>query len=222
VKCAVLFSGGKDSTYAAFLARKVEHEISCLITIISDNPESYMFHTSSISKVKKPAEVMDIPLIIQQTKGEKEKELVDLEKAIQRAIDNYNVEAVVTGAVESAYQASRVQRICDNLGIECFNPLWQKDQFELLEDLLENNFKIIITGVFAYPLDEKWLGLEINKHFINNVKSLYKRYKINPAGEGGEFETLVLNCPLFQRELIVKDKQISGKNNSWKIEADII
>lgn len=222
MKCAVLFSGGKDSTYAAFLAKKANHEISCLITIISENPESYMFHTPSISKVKKQAEVMDIPLIIQQTKGEKEKELVDLEIAIQRAIDNHDVEAVVTGAVESAYQVSRIQRICDNLGIECFNPLWQKDQFELLRDLLENNFKIIITGVFAFPLDEKWLGLEINQQLINDITFLYEKYKINPAGEGGEFETLVLNCPIFRQELIVKDKQISGKNNSWKIEVDII
>ena len=68
MKVAVLFSGGKDSAFAAYLAREHGHELSCLITILSENPESYMFHTPSISKVKKQAEAADIPLIIQKTK----------------------------------------------------------------------------------------------------------------------------------------------------------
>jgi len=221
MKCAVLFSGGKDSTFTAFIAKKYGYEISCLITLISDNPESYMFHTPSILKVKKQAEVMNLPITIQKTEGIKEKELKDLEYAIQNAKNEYNIEAVITGAVESAYQASRVQKICDNLDLECFNPLWQKDQIELLEDLVANNFKIIITGVFAYPLDDSWLGLNINNIFIDKVKNLYEKYKINPAGEGGEFETFVLNCPLFSRELELVNKEISGKNHSWKMEIEV-
>jgi ABC transporter with metal-binding/Fe-S-binding domain ATP-binding protein len=221
MKCAVLFSGGKDSTFTAFIAKKYGYEISCLITIISDNPDSYMFHTPSILKVKKQAEVMKIPIIIQKTKGLKEEELIDLETAIQNAKNEYNIESVITGAVKSAYQASRVQKICDNLDLECFNPLWQKDQIELLEDLVANNFKIIVTGVFAYPLDDSWLGQFINNSYIDKVKNLSEKYKINPAGEGGEFETFVINCPLFSRELEIVDKLISGKNNSWKMEIEV-
>ena len=222
MKCGVLFSGGKDSTYAAYLAKKQGYEISCLISIISENPESYMFHTPSITKVKKQADVMNIPLIIQETKGQKEEELKDLEKAIQRAKSEYKIEAVVTGAVESVYQSSRIQKICDKLGLECFNPLWKKDQLELLHDLIKDNFKVIIIGVFAYPLDESWLGKEINGEFIKDAAALYEKYKINPAGEGGEIESFVLNCPLFTRELKIKDKQIQGKSNSWKMEIEVI
>ena len=222
MKCGVLFSGGKDSTYAAYLAKKIGYEISCLITIISENPESYMFHTPSITQVKKQSEVMSIPLIIHKTKGEKEKELKDLEFIIKKAKEEYKIEAVVTGAIESAYQASRVQRICDKLKLECFNLLWQKDQFELLHDLIKSKFKIIITGVFAYPLDESWLSREINEEFIKEVTSLYDKYKINPAAEGGEFETYVLDCPLFSRELKVEGREISGKKNSWKIEIEVL
>jgi ABC transporter with metal-binding/Fe-S-binding domain ATP-binding protein len=221
MKCTVLFSGGKDSTYAAYLTKKYENEISCLISIISENPESYMFHTPSIKKVKKQAEIMNLPLITQKTKGKKEEELNDLENAIKIAKKEYNIEAVVTGAVESVYQASRVQKICDNLKLECFNPLWQKDQVELLNDLITNKIKVIITGVFAYPLNDTWLGKEINEKFINEITKLYEKYKINPAGEGGEFETFVVNCPLFSRELKVQNKQISGKNNSWKMEIKV-
>ena len=177
MKCGVLFSGGKDSTYAAYLAKNSGNELSCLITVVSENPESYMFHTPSISKVKKQAEVMNIPLLIQETKGQKEKELKDLENVIQKAKKEFEIEAVITGSVESVYQASRVQKICDNLKLECFNPLWQKDQIELLNDLIVEKFKVILTGVFAFPLNDSWLGLEINENFIKEIIKLFKKYK---------------------------------------------
>jgi len=221
MKCAILFSGGKDSTYAAYLAKQNNHEISCLISIFSENPESYMFHTPSIDKVRKHAEAMDIPLIVQNTKGVKEEELTDLEYAIKKSKGEFGVEAVVTGTVESAYQASRVQKICNDLDLDCFNPLWQKDQFELLQDIIDNDFEVIITGVFAYPLDESWLGRMINEEFLEDVKELHKMYKINPAGEGGEFETYVLFCPLFSKKLRIKKKIVTGRNNSWKMEIDV-
>jgi len=221
MKVAALFSGGKDSTFAVYLAREYGHEISCLIAIFSENPESYMFHTPSISKVKKQAETANIPLIIQKTKGEKETELKDLTAAIQKAKSKYEIEGVVTGAVESAYQASRIQKICDSLDLDCFNPLWQKNQFEILKNLIEKNFEIIITGVFAFPLDETWLGRTIDKTFLEDVMLLHDTYKINPAGEGGEFETFVLNCPLFTSSLEICDKKIYGKKNSWTMEIEI-
>ncbi|MFA7708452.1 MAG: diphthine--ammonia ligase, partial [Candidatus Pacearchaeota archaeon] len=197
MKLAVLFSGGKDSCLAAHLAKINGHLISCLISIKSKNKESFMFHTPSITQVKKQAETMNLPLIIVETKGKKEEELLDLEKAIKQAIKKHKIEGVVTGAVESVYQASRIQVICNKLNIECFNPLWQKNQFELLEELIKNKFEVILTGVFAYPFDKKWLGRKIDKDFIEEIKKLNEKYKINPAGEGGEFESFVLNCPLF-------------------------
>jgi len=220
MKLAALFSGGKDSCFATYLTKRQGHNISCLISILSKNKESYMFHTPSISKVKKQAEVMNIPLIIQETKGEKEKELKDLEKAILKAKQKYKIEGIITGAVGSVYQASRIQKICNKLKLKCINPLWKKDQIELLEDLIKNKFKVIITGVFAFPLDKSWLGREINKKFIQETKKLQEKYKINPAGEGGEFETFVINCPLFKKSLKIKDKKIFGEKNSWRMEIE--
>tara|TARA_Y100000034_G_scaffold126865_1_gene178766 strand:- start:2995 stop:3660 length:666 start_codon:yes stop_codon:yes gene_type:complete len=220
MKLAVLFSGGKDSCYAAYLA-SIDNEIACLITIQSENLESYMFHTPSISKVEEQAKVMNLPLIIQKTKGKKEEELKDLEKAIKEAIKKYKIGGIVTGAVESVYQSTRIQKICDKLDIECFNPLWQLDQKQLIYELYENKFEVIITGVFAYPLDKSWLGRKIDKKFFNEIKELEEKYKINPAGEGGEFETFVLNCPLFKKPLKVKSFEDSGEKNSWRREVEI-
>ena len=221
MKIGVLFSGGKDSTFAAWLAKKQGYEIVCLISIISENPESYMFHTPSISKTKKQADVMGLPLITKKTTGIKEAELLDLEDAIKIAIKNYGIKGIVTGAVESVYQASRIQSICNKLGLECFNPLWQKNQIELLQDLLKERFRVIVTGVFAYPLNGSWLGREINQEFISDIKKLNEKYQINPAGEGGEFETFVLECPLFKEPLRVTGANFSGDKNSWRMELEL-
>jgi len=221
MKVGVLFSGGKDSCYATYLAKKEKYEISCLISVISQNKESYMFHTPSIEKTKKQAEIMNIPILIEKTLGEKEAELIDLESAIKKAIRKYKIEGIVTGAVGSTYQASRIQEICNKLKIECFNPLWQKNQIELLEELIKNKFEVVVVGVFAYPLDEEWLLRKIDKKFIEETKKLQEKLGINPAGEGGEFETFVLNCPLFSSPLKVVDKKISGEKNSWRAEIEV-
>ena len=217
---AVLFSGGKDSTYAAFLAQKQGHKIACLISIFSENPDSYMFHTPNIKQVKNQAKLMNLHLVIQQTKGVKEAELKDLEKAIKKAKTKYKIQGIVTGAIASNYQASRIKKICEKLKLKCLNPLWGKDELEYLNELISDKFKIIITGVFAYPLNNGWLGKEIDREFVKLAVDLNNKHKIHIAGEGGEFETLVLNCPLFKEELKIKTKKISGKDNSWRLELE--
>jgi diphthine-ammonia ligase len=207
MKLALLLSGGKDSVYSGYIAQKAGNELSCAITMVSKNKDSFMFHTPSIGKTQKQAEVMNIPIIEKETSGIKEEELDDLEEAIIDARKKYHITGIVTGAIKSVYQATRVQKICDKLGLKCFNPLWQSSEIEYLEELIENNFKIIVVGVFAYPLDKTWLGREIDKKFIEEVKDLQDKHDIHPAGEGGEFETFVLNCPLFKKELKVKSFQ---------------
>jgi len=218
MKLAALFSGGKDSTLAIILAKKYRHTISCLISLQSENPDSFMFHTPSISQVEKQAERMNIPIIIQSTKGSKERELKDLEKAILKAKKQCKIKGILTGAVESVYQSSRIQRICNKHKLEVFNPLWQKDQIELLQELQKNKIQAIITGVAALPLDASWLGRVIDISFIKDARLLQETYKISPAGEGGEFESLVLDCPLFSKPLIVMDKKITGEGNAYRMD----
>ena len=142
--------------------RSEKEEVACLITLLSENKESFMFHTPNIDITALQAQALGLPQIAKTTQGEKEKELSDLEEAIAEAARKFRIEGVVTGAVESVYQAERVQRICNKLGLWCFNPLWKHDQKALLEELLEKRFKVVISGVFAYPLDEKWLGKQID------------------------------------------------------------
>jgi len=221
MKLAVLFSGGKDSTLAAFIAKKEGYDLGCLVSISSKNKESFMFHVPSIDKVVRQAEVMGIPLILKESSGKKEAELKDLKIALVDAIDRFGIEGVVTGAIGSVYQATRVQKICGELGLECFNPLWQKDQIELLRDLIKEKFSVIIVGVAAYPLGQDFLGKKIDAGFIEEMVRLRNEFDINPAGEGGEFESFVLDCPLFSRGLDVIGFEDFGEKNSWRREIEL-
>ena len=213
MRLAVLFSGGKDSTLALLKASEKE-EVVCLISIFSKNKESYMFHTPNIWIARLQAEAIGLPLIQKLTKGVKEQELEDLKNAIRQARKKLKIEGVVTGAVESVYQAERIQRICHELDLWCFNPLWKKDQQKLLEEIVERGFKAIISGVFAYPLDKSWLGKEMNKKLIEELVALQKEYKISPSGEGGEIETTVLDAPLFRKKIEVLNFTIEENANS--------
>lgn len=218
MKLGVLFSGGKDSHLAAWIAKKEGHELTCLITLESKNKESYMFHTPSISSTKVQAEAMGIPLLKVLTRGEKEEELNDLTKAIKKAKSDYAIKGIVTGAVESVYQSSRIQKICLELGLICFNPLWQRNPEELLKELIEEGFEAIVVGVFAYPLEKNFLGKKIDEVFILEMKRLNKKYGIHIAGEGGEYESFVLFGPLYRKRLEVKSFKDFGSGHSYRRE----
>jgi diphthine-ammonia ligase len=213
MRLGVLFSGGKDSTLALHMAAEKE-QVACLITVVSKNPESYMFHTPNIDVTTLQAEALGLPLVSVQTEGRKEEELADLETAIAQAKSEFGIEGVVTGAVESVYQASRVQRICNRLDLWNFNPLWKHDQKALLETLVTKQFKVIVSGVFAYPLDEKWLGKQLDRHMIEKLVALQEKFGISPSGEGGEIETTVLDAPMFGQRIEVTGSEVNAKGNS--------
>jgi diphthine-ammonia ligase len=196
----VLFSGGKDSTFACYRAME-KNTVACLITLISENEDSYMFHTPNIRRTGLQAEAMGFSLLSWPTEGQKEEELEDLKAAIAGAAELYGIDGIVTGAIESVYQAARMQRICLDLDLWCFNPLWQINQVDYLRLLLSEGFKIIISGVFAYPFDESWVGATLTEEMIQKLEQLQKKYKINPSGEGGELETFVLDGPLFKKRI---------------------
>jgi diphthine-ammonia ligase len=213
MKLGVLFSGGKDSTLALHKAAEKE-EVACLITLVSENKESFMFHTPNIDVTALQAEALGLPLIQKVTKGKPEAELKDLEEAIAQAVKAYNIAGVVSGAVESVYQSERIQRICNRLGVWCFNPLWKRNQKALLEEIVAQGFKVIISGVFAYPLDSTWLGKELNTELIDKLLRLEKEFGLSPAGEGGEIETTVLDAPLFKKKIEILDYEVDAKGNS--------
>ncbi|MFW9916972.1 MAG: diphthine--ammonia ligase [Candidatus Thorarchaeota archaeon] len=218
MRLGVLFSGGKDSTYALFKAMEKE-QVVCLISLLSENEASYMFHTPNITLTALQAQAIGLPLLQQITEGKKEVELGDLARAIKRATDEFQLEGIVTGAVESVYQAERVQKICNALNLWCFNPLWLKNQVDLLDEIVTLGFWVIISGVFAYPFDAAWLGRKIDRTTIRELVRLQEKYQINPAGEGGELETTVLDAPFFEKriEIVEFEKHMEEYSGRFQI-----
>ncbi|MBT3865696.1 diphthine--ammonia ligase [Candidatus Woesearchaeota archaeon] len=208
LKLGSLLSTGKDSVYALHIQDRLNYDISCLITIDSKNKDSYMYHTPTINLAKKQAEALNLPIIIQKTEGKKEVELKELETAIKKAKEKYKIQGIITGALFSNYQRTRIEEICDKLNLKCFSPLWHMDQETEMNNLLKNNFKFIMTKIAAEGFDATWLGKTITKEHINKLINLNRKLQINIAGEGGEFETLVLDAPLFKKQLNIEKQTI--------------
>lgn len=212
MKLGVLFSSGKDSNYALHIMKKQNYDIACLITIKSKNPASYMFHTPNINIAKLQAEALEISLIEQATKGEKEEELKDLKKAIQTAKARYNIEGIVTGAIFSTYQRDRIEKICDELGLKIFSPLWHMNQETEIKEIVRNGFEVVIGSIAADGLNKEWLGKKIDNNMIEKLKLLHEKNKINIAFEGGEAETLVLDAPLYKKKIKIEESEIIMEN----------
>jgi len=173
-----------------------------------------MFHVPNIQLTVKQAEAIGLPLVQRRTKGMKEKELEDLKKAISTAKEDFDLEGIATGAVRSIYQSTRVQRICKKLGLWCFNPLWLKDEIELLNEVVKSKYEVIISGVFAFPLDREFLGKKLDDELIEKLSRLKEKYGLSPAGEGGEIETTVTDAPFFKKKLEILDYEVSYKDYS--------
>ena len=214
MKVGVLFSGGKDSTYATYLGRKNGDELACLITLSPARSDSYMFHFPNITWTSLQAEAMHLPQVTLETKGVKEEELVDLSKAIKAAKRGYSIEGVYTGALASVYQKSRVEKICDELGVKAVSPLWGIDQVTHLRNIVTAGFKVIMTGAAALGLDQSWLGRPLDEKAVDDLAALQAKYGINPGLEGGEGETFVLDCPLFDRRV-----EVVASRKHWKGDA---
>jgi len=207
---AALFSGGKDSVFAILKAKREGHEIKYLATVHSKNPDSYMYHTPNIGLTLLQSKAMNIQLVSKESKGEKEKEVGDL----KILLDGLKIEGVVCGAIASNYQKQRIEKVCKELNLKLLTPLWGINQEKLLREILENKFEVIITAVAADGFDESWLGRKINEKCIKDLIKLKEKFGINTAGEGGEFETVVLDCPLFARKILITESEKLWEKNS--------
>ena len=217
MKAAVLYSGGKDSTMSIYKALEQGYKIEYLVSMISENPESYMYHSTNIHLTELSAQALNIPLIKACTKGEKEKELEDL-RLVLSDLKNDGMEAIFTGAIASQYQKSRIDKLCNSLSLKSFSPLWHRDPQEYMEELIKLNFEVVIVSVSAEGLDESWLGRRINAELLEDLLELNDKYGVHLAFEGGEAETLVLDSPLFQKRInIIEAENVWQKDSGHYI-----
>jgi ABC transporter with metal-binding/Fe-S-binding domain ATP-binding protein len=200
MRLAALLSGGKDSVYAARMMQR-KHKLVYLVSMKSLNPDSYMFHTVNIDITRLQAEAWGISYIEEMTYGVKEKELEDLKEVL----DSLNIDGVISGAIASEYQNYRINKLCTELEIVLFSPLWGQDREELLFNMIDSKMEIIFSAVAALGLDESWLGKSLDHERINTLKKLNEKYSVDICGEGGEYESLVVDAPWFKRRIKIND-----------------
>jgi ABC transporter with metal-binding/Fe-S-binding domain ATP-binding protein len=203
MKLAALISGGKDSSFAIYRATQEGHVVTDMVTIVPENEDSFMFHSANIHLTHLISEACGIPLTSAPSSGEKEKEFEDLKEALCRV----KVDGVAVGAIASEYQASRVQRICDELGLTMYAPLWHKEPEALLREMIKL-MDIRMVKVAAGGMDESWLGRKFDDRLISDLMELNRKYKVHIAGEGGEYETLVLDAPYYRKRINLLETEV--------------
>jgi diphthine-ammonia ligase len=213
---ACLFSGGKDSTYAAHLMEQAGHEIACLVTVIPADPHSPVFHALNLEHLPEMALAMGKDLLAVPSGGEEGSDLA----ALAQALSELDVEGVVTGAIASDYQWDRINGVCEPLGLRTFSPLWRKDQLLLLEDMLSAGVKAMIVGVYAEGLGEDWLGVILDHASLRRISTLSKRNGLNVSGEGGEYETLVLDSPMHLCPLVPEGVSKEFRRDSGRLRIE--
>jgi len=214
MKLAALFSGGKDSTFAIHRVQQQGREVSCLLTLKSANPASYMFHAPNIDMVKLQAKALGLHLIFKKTSGLKEEELKDLKSALTAAKRLYKIDGVVSGAIDSEYQRYRVEAVCADVGLKSLAPLWHLEPERYLIELIKEGYEIIIVSVASGGLDQTWLGRKLDLQALEDLKRVRDKFGIHISGEGGEYETLVIDGPIFNKKIEILEFEKVWKEDS--------
>jgi len=188
MRVAVLFSGGKDSVFAAFWA--LTHGFEPVLVTVRPPDYSMMFHHPNVDATRLQAEAMDLEQVFVEA-GEE-----DWRDKLVEAFRGIGAKGIVTGAVASEYQRRRIDSIGEELGIPTYAPLWHKGD-EALKEMLEY-FDAYVVAVAAEGLGPEYLG----KRFWELVKD--KKKGIHPYLEGGEGETFVANAPFFKKGIDIK------------------
>ncbi|MCE9652829.1 MAG: diphthine--ammonia ligase [Nitrosarchaeum sp.] len=209
MKLASLFSGGKDSVYSIYLAKKQNHEIKCLLSVFPKSDESHLLHYPNLSWTNLQSQAMQIPqLIIKSESDETGNEITLLEKILIQSIDEYGVEGLIHGGIQSQFQKEKFENLCNKLNLKPITPIWNREPLEYMNELISENFVFIITSVSSGGLDDSWLGKIITKNDVFTLYDLSKKFGFNLNFEGGEAETFVVDCPLFSHDIkIIKGKK---------------
>tara|TARA_B100000424_G_scaffold52484_2_gene37528 strand:- start:3757 stop:4533 length:777 start_codon:yes stop_codon:yes gene_type:complete len=241
MRVAVLASGGKDSAYAAWWAQLQGWEVVSLVTVLVKGDDSMMFQLQNTWITAFQASSSGVPWKPIISFGEEEEEIGDLESSItaEGYILDFNeifppgieipenlvihngpldIDGLVVGALRSDYQKTRIERMCQRLGIASFSPLWHKDQGEHMQSFLEHGFGVVFTSVSTEGMSADWVGRTLDGESLNELRDLSKRHRFNLDGEGGEFETIVVSAPHMRRDVILEGETFwKGSRGSLEI-----
>ena len=193
----------KDSVRTIHYCLEKGYDIKYLVTIISKREDSWMFHVPNIHLTGLSAEAIGIPLITKETSGIKEKEVADM-KNVLKILD---IDTVACGGIFSNYQKTRIEKVCKELKLKLLAPFWQTDPEQFLKETIDLGFDVRIVGVYAAGFDKSWLGKKLDNDTLDVLKELNEKYGISLVGEGGEYESLVIDGPIFKKKIKIIDSE---------------
>jgi diphthine-ammonia ligase len=202
-----LVSGGKDSIYSAYLAESQGWTVDELLTVVPADRESMMFHTPNLEMVALQAEAWG--------KRHRQELLTERgeaaeERSLEETLGDPSGGVIVAGAIASSYQFARLLRIADRVGRRVFAPLWGKDGGRVLREEVSAGLDIRFVHLAAEGLPEGWIGRRLDEEILGTlVAQAGSPRAIHPAGEGGEFETLVVDAPFFSSRIALDAIEVS-------------
>lgn len=189
-------SGGKDSILALHLARSAGIEVTSMITMIPEDPESMLYHTHNVDLVRIIADVIGLTWIPVRAPQDEEKE------SLKYALSDIDADYLITGGIASVYQKVKFDEVCEQSKMKHYAPLWGTSPTDLYDKILRLKMNVIIVSVAAYGLEEEWLGRHLNEETVKLLLGRAEKYRFNAVGEGGDLDTLVLDAPLYRKKLI--------------------
>ena len=218
---AALFSGGKDSTYSIYKAKQMGHDIKCLITVFPKSDNSHLLHFPNIELTKLQSETLKIPQITSTSNSDDlSDEMYALEVLIEKARADFQIDGLVHGGISSEFQKKKFEKICKEDNLDIISPLWKTNPKEYMINLLNSNFKFILTSVSSDGLDETWLGKIISIDDVSLLSNLSSKHGFNLNFEGGEAETFVTDCPIYSHPIRINKSQTiwDGYRGRFEIE----
>ncbi|MBI87821.1 MAG: ATP-binding protein [Euryarchaeota archaeon] len=242
MRVAVLASGGKDSSYCAWWSELQGWDVEAMITVGVTGEDSMMYQMDNTAVAALQATSMGVPWLPVSTLGGEDVEIADLERGILGMSDSkgafseiwpvglevpgdlelkserLEIDGLVVGALRSDYQKTRLEMMCERIGVRSFCPLWHNPGINHMESLLEHGFEVIFTSVSAEGLDSEWIGKSLDWELLDELRMLSLEHRFNIDGEGGEFETLVIGGPHLRRKISIEGVPVwEGSRGSLKL-----
>lgn len=215
MRLAALVSGGKDSAYAAHVARAGGHEIACAVTALPGSAGDSLWHHPNARHAALHAEAMGIPQVsFEPTAG------ATLAGALCEAAREHGAEGVVHGGLASEHQRGAFGAAAAAAGVRAMAPLWGRSGARYLLELVDAGFRFVIVAVSAGGLGPEWLGAEVTRERAARIGRLAEEHGFEASFEGGEAETFVVSCPLYARDVEIQSARASwdGYRGSLEIE----
>jgi diphthine-ammonia ligase len=207
----ISWSGGKESCLALYQALGRGYQISHLVNFISEEFHRVSFHGTEARLIQLQSQAIGIPLL--QKEASRDGYESDFKDAVRSLIPD-GAEGMVFGDIYLQEHRDWVERVCGELGIEAIEPLWGRSPEEILVSLIDNGFEAVIVSAKSGLISEDWVGRRVDRIFTDYLKS----NKIDLCGENGEYHTLVVNGPLFQRQLKLTESRTIARDGYWFLD----